>query len=327
MIKIISTLGPSSYKIKILNSLKKLKVDIFRINLSHTNINQIEKKIIYLKKNKIKNICLDSEGAQIRTTNVKKSFFLKKNSVIKIFNNNKVSNSKNIYLTPKFNISDIKKDKIIDVGFENLKIKVNNFNINKSYINGKVIQSGIVESNKGCHINQKIKLNSLTHKDILALELSKKYKLKFFNISFVNNYKVILDAKKILGKKVKIISKIETRDGVNNLKQICKHSYAILIDRGDLSRFYPIEKIPLIQEYIVNIAKKNKTPVYVATNLLETMIKKNTPTRAESNDIYSTIKQGCKGLVLAAETAIGNFPIESIYFLKKCIKVFKTSKL
>ena len=76
--KIICTLGPSSYSKRVLDNLKKEKVDIFRINLSHTQKNQIKSKILYLKKNKIKNICIDTEGAQIRTTECKKKYYLKK---------------------------------------------------------------------------------------------------------------------------------------------------------------------------------------------------------------------------------------------------------
>ena len=100
-IKIICTLGPASYKKQILNNLKKLKVDILRINLSHTKISDIKKKILYLKKNKVKNICIDTEGAQIRTTKVNKKFFLKKNKLIKISNLNYFSNDKVINLYPK----------------------------------------------------------------------------------------------------------------------------------------------------------------------------------------------------------------------------------
>ena len=82
-IKIICTLGPTSFKKNVLQNLKKQKIDIFRINLSHTNQNKIESTIIYLKKNNIKNICLDSEGAQIRTTICKKKYFLKLNKIVK----------------------------------------------------------------------------------------------------------------------------------------------------------------------------------------------------------------------------------------------------
>ena len=96
-----------------------------------------------------------------------------------------------------------------------------------------------------------------------------------------------------------------------------------MIDRGDLSRYIPIEQIPLAQEQIINFLNRFKKPTYVATNLLETMIQESLPTRAESHDVYSTLKQGAMGLVLAAETAIGKDPIACIQFLKKCIKEFK----
>ena len=99
----------------------------------------------------------------------------------------------------------------------------------------------------------------------------------------------------------------------------------MLIDRGDLSRYVPIEKIPIAQDSVIKFSKKINKPTYVATNLLETMIKESLPTRAESHDIYSTLKQGAKGLVLAAETAIGDNPVECVRFLKRCIKVCKNN--
>ena len=123
-----------------------------------------------------------------------------------------------------------------------------------------------------------------------------------------------------------LISKVETHNAIRNLKKISRLTNAILIDRGDLSREVPIEKIPMAQEHIVQTSKKNRTPVYVATNLLETMINDLSPTRAESHDIYSTLKQGAFGLVLAAETAVGKHPIECVKFLKKCIKNFNKMK-
>ena len=121
-----------------------------------------------------------------------------------------------------------------------------------------------------------------------------------------------------------LISKIETLNAIKNLKKISIFSNAILIDRGDLSREVSIEKIPLAQKYIVDFAKKSNIPVYIATNLLETMVKDLSPTRAESHDIYSTLNQGAFGLVLA-ETAIGKYPVECVKFLKKCIKIYNKS--
>ena len=99
-----------------------------------------------------------------------------------------------------------------------------------------------------------------------------------------------------------------------------------MIDRGDLSRYVPIEKIPIAQESIIKQSIKLNTPTYVATNLLENMIKENEATRAESHDIYSTLKEGAEGLVLAAETAIGKNPVECVRFIKRCLMVYNKNK-
>ena len=324
--KIICTLGPSSFKKIILNRLKKLNVNIFRINMSHTSLINLEKIIIYLKKNKVKNICIDTEGAQIRTTKVKKKVFLKKNKLIKISNNNHFSNDKVINLYPKINLQEIKFNSLIYIGFENLVLKVKKTR-NKKTIIAKVINPGLLDSNKGVHTTNQIKLNSLTVKDINAIKIAKKYQIRHYAMSFVNKGNDVSYLRSLLKKNSVIISKIETLNALKNLSHISNHSDALLIDRGDLSRYISIDRIPAIQEGIAKFAKKKKVPLYVATNLLETMINETNPTRAESHDIYSTLNQGVKGLVLAAETAIGKDPAECVRFLKKCIKNFNKNKI
>ena len=325
-IKIICTLGPASFNKPMLKLLSKEKVDIFSINLSHTNTEDIEKKINYLKKNNIKNICIDTEGAQIRTTHTKKKYFIKKNNKIKIYNNTNLSNDKKIYLYPYFNLNHLKVGTKIDIGFNSLSVKVIKKNFLKGYILCNVLNEGHLDSKKGVHIHSKINLPCLTKKDKYALRLARKLNIKYYAISFVNNHKDLEEVKKITGNKSFIISKIETKNAIINLDKITNNSDALLIDRGDLSRYVPIEKIPVAQENIINKSIKLGKPTYVATNLLESMIKENQATRAESHDIYSTLKEGATGLVLAAETAIGKNPIECVRFTKKCIAVYKRNK-
>jgi pyruvate kinase len=325
-IKIICTLGPSSFNRSTLKSLSKEKVDIFRINLSHTNVDQIKKKIKYLKRNNIKNICIDTEGAQMRTTHTKKKYFIKKNSIIKIHNKNEFSNNKNIYLYPYFDLNYLKLGTKIDIGFNSLSIQIIKKNSLKKYLSCKVIKSGYLESKKGVHIHSKVNLPCLTEKDKFALKLAKKLKIKYFAISFVNRHEDLEEVKNITGNESFIISKIETKNAITNLDKITKNSDALLIDRGDLSRYVPIEKIPMAQEIIIKQSKKFNKPTYVATNLLENMIIETQPTRAESHDIYSTLKEGATGLVLAAETAIGTNPLECVKFLKRCISVYERNK-
>ena len=122
--------------------------------------------------------------------------------------------------------------------------------------------------------------------------------------------------------KEKKIYKIETSQALNNFKSLKKISNDFLIDRGDLSKEITIEKIPYAQRKIFK-TKKTKNNIYIATNLLESMIEKPFPTRAEANDIYNAIEMGAAGLVLAAETAVGKYPENCLDFLKKIIRQFK----
>lgn len=327
-LKIICTIGPSSSTSLILKKLKKEGVNIFRINMSHTKLSKLPIILKNLKKNIGKNnICIDTEGAQLRTTLVKKKVFIKKNKILKIFNEDYLSNNKNIYLYPKFDILSIPKHTKIFVGFDGIILKIIKKDYKKNYLIAKVLSSGFLDSNKGVHIDKKIKLDCLTRKDYSAIEFAKKQGINKFAMSFVNSGKDVDKIRKIIGYKSFLISKIETLNAIKNFEQISNSSNAVLIDRGDLSREVPIEKIPLAQENIIKLSKKNKIPVYVATNLLETMIKDVSPTRAESHDIYSTLKQGSSGLVLAAESAIGINPVECVIFLKKCINAFRIKKI
>ena len=217
-IKIICTLGPSSFKKSILFKFKILWVNIFRINLSHTNKKDISKKIDFLRKNKIKNN-LDTEGAQIRTTIITKKKYLNKNKIIKLFNRDKNSDAKNISLFPKFDIFSLKKGIIIDIGFDNLRLKVIK-KFNKKYATAKVIKPGHLESRKGVHIHKNIYIPPFTEKDEYAIKLASKKNIKYFALSFVNNHKDVVSLKKKLKRNFIIISKIETLNPIDDLKNM-----------------------------------------------------------------------------------------------------------
>ena len=321
-IKVICTIGPATFQKKKLLNLKNLKVDLFRINLSHTKIEDLKKRIQSLQHLNIKKICVDTEGAQIRTTIVKKKLF-KLNQIIN-FNLKKKNSGNNIGLYPNFNFGYLKTKAIISIGFENLKLEVTK--IKKNTFKAIVVSGGYVESNKGVHVNQYIKLNGVTDKDVEAIKIARKLNVKNFALSFANNKQDVVNFRKLIGKKSDLISKIETKMALNNLSEIIKNSNKILIDRGDLSRYIPIERIPIVQMQILKKANLMKRKCYVATNLLETMVQNDQPTRAESNDIFSTLEKGADGLVLAAETAMGNYPIECVQFIKKCIQTYKNYK-
>ena len=190
----------------------------------------------------------------------------------------------------------------------------------------KCVSSGFLETNKGVHVqNRKIKINFLTNKDYKAIEIAKKNKIENFALSFTNNCEDIKNFNKLLPNKIKYF-KLETKEALQNFKQMTKIANFFLIDRGDLSRDVEISKIPIAQRFIFK-NKNNKNQIAIATNFLESMIQNPSPTRAEANDIYNSLEMGESALVLAAETAIGKYPIKCVNFLKSIIKNFNKNRL
>lgn len=286
--------------------------------MSHIKVSNLSKQIDFIRKYSNIPICIDTEGSQIRTK-VKRKISFKKGQKGKLYKKNKIFN----FYPPEV-YSDIKQGDIYDVGFDNLKIKI--IKKKEDFSIFKAISSGKLESNKGVHcINRLVKLNYLTNKDIEAIKIGKIKKIKNYALSFTRNETDMIKFNKLLAKSRKIF-KLETKNAIKNLKKMFKHGKDFLIDRGDLSKEVSIENIPYYQRKILSKAKKNNKNVFVATNCLESMINNPYPTRAEANDIYNILELDAKGLVLAAETAIGKYPYESILFLKRMIKIYLTKK-
>ena len=233
-----------------------------------------------------------------------------------------ISRNKNISFYPPYIFHKLKRGDIIKIDFDSVAIKVLK-KINDKKWKAKVISEGYIGSNKGADLNRNINLKSITDKDLSAINIAKSMGIKHYSFSFADSKKSIIKLKRYTGKKAIIISKIESKKGLKNLKDILSESNAIIIDRGDLSREIPIYKIPTMQRKIINIARTKNIPTYVATNLLENMILKKDPTRAEVNDVISTLEMGAAGLVLAAETAIGKYPVQTVEMINFLIKEFQ----
>ena len=317
-IEIFCTLGPSSFNKNFLKFVDK-KISLLRLNMSHIQPKDLSKHIKFIKKYTTTPICIDTEGAQIRTK-TKKIINFKKNQKFKIYKNNN-----KIMFYPPDTFQKLKIGDELDIGFNDLKARIIKKNL--KFMTLKTISAGIFENNKGVNLNNReIKLNYLTEKDFKAIEIAKKFNIKFFALSFTNTQEDIIKFNQILPKQKKIF-KIETKKAVSNINKLFKFANNFLIDRGDLSKSINIENIPTAQRQIIkkSLKYKNKN-IYIATNFLETMLYQKSPTRAEANDIYNSLEMGARGLVLAAETAIGKYPDMAVMFLKKMIKVFKKNR-
>ena len=319
---IIATIGPSCDNISKLLELKKAGVDIFRVNMSHSTLEDLRKYAKIGLKNNIR-IGLDTEGSQIRT-NLQglESLKIRKGQEFKIYNDFSTSeNASGIALYPEDTIFNLDVGSIIRLDFNGATALL--VNKNKNYLDCKCLSEGEIGNNKGVDIlNKKIALPDFTKKDLESFKELEKLGIKDVFISFCKSKDAVLKLK-TFSENINVISKIECKESIHNLHSICEASDAVLIDRGDLTREINIMDIPFAQRGIVKVANFYEKPCYIATNIFESLINGNLPTRAELNDVVGTLEMGAAGLVLAAETAIGEKPLLCVEIIKELIHRYK----
>jgi len=324
MTKIIVTLGPSTNTFEHVSMIKSKGVDFVRINMSHSTLDDLKYYIELSKKANIPFI-IDTEGSQVRTGNLSlESIIFKENDKIQLHKQEIIGNKNKISLRPQQIIDQLMDGDILYIDFDTLVLRISDVStLSNGYINGTVISSGALGKNKGIVIDplvpRKYDIPTLSKKDVEAIKIGLNNNIKYVAASFIRNGDAVKYVRNISYGKMEIISKIECMDALENLDEIIHESDFLLIDRGDLSKEIPIEKIPFTQKIILNRANKQNTNVFVATNLLESMITNRKPTRAEVHDIINTIVDGAYGLTMAAETAIGKNPIGCINMLNKII--------
>lgn len=316
--QVICTIGPASLDKNILNRFKERGVSFFRINLSHTPKEDIEKTIKILKEIGVP-IILDTEGLQVRSGNINEIDF-KEGDIVKLHNSAKKCDSSNLVLNPLKVADKLRNGDLIAVDFNSVLLKVyDTSSMKKGYILCKVIIGGKIGGRKAVVIDSPFfKLPPFSDKDLFAVNLAKNYGITHFTLSFMESAEDVLFFKKNYPQSI-VFSKIESKKGLENFVNIAKESDGILIDRGDLSHQVPIERVPLIQKFLINKIKKLGKKVFVATNTLETMSSSLKPNRAEVNDIINTLLDGASGIALTKETAVGNYPVETVNMLMTLI--------
>lgn len=324
--EILCTLGPASLNQRTIQRLEQSGATLFRINLSHTKLVDLRRIIETIRAATEVPICLDTEGAQIRTGEfVDRSINLRDNTLVRVHYRRVPADDKNFNLYPLDIARSLELGDFISIDFNSALAQV--IGKESDCVLMRVLQGGLVGQNKAVTVERDIPLPPLTEKDVAALTLGREMDLSHFALSFASRGEDVQTIRGIVGEDAFIISKIESRSGLQHLEEIASGSDALLIDRGDLSRQVPIELLPQTQKSIIQRARAVGCRVYVATNLLESMVSTPTPTRAEVNDIYNTLTDGADGLVLAAETAIGKYPIQCASMVSKIIHGFRYNEV
>jgi len=307
---------------RIIARLEQLGVTLFRINLSHTKIKDLPNVIEFIQKRTQVPLCLDSEGAQVRTGDlISKEIHVRENSTVKVHKKHVPGDEHNFNLYPQEAVDLLEVGDFVSIDFNAVLVQVVEKDDNTATL--RVLNGGKIGQNKAVTIERDVTLPALTEKDKEAFKIGREMGIKHVALSFANHASDIEEIRAIAGEDVFLISKIECKNGLLNLDEIADKSDALLIDRGDLSRQEPIERIPWLQKAIIKRSKELNRKVYVATNLLESMITSSDPTRAEVNDVTNTLIDGADGLVLAAETAVGHDPIGCASMIVKLIQQFE----
>ena len=335
--KIIATIGPASSSSEIMEKMVTEGVDVFRINFSHAKHNEV-KKIIKRVRDIDKKLSLntaiiaDLQGPKLRIGKMRKNSSLKLGDKITIdCKSQLVGSSKKLYVNYKNLAKDINEGEKILLDDGKIILKTLSTN-KKDLINAEVIQGGKVSSNKGFNLpNTKVSLSPLTDKDIKDAILAIKENVDWLALSFVRKKGDIENLIKIIDKKsdyrIPIIAKIEKPEALKNIDEIIKVSSGLMVARGDLGVELQSSEIPLIQKRLVAKAKKERIPVIIATQMMESMMSSMSPSRAEVNDVANSVMDGADAVMLSGETSVGEYPIEVIKTMASIINKVENSNL
>ncbi len=322
-IQILCTLGPASMKPEIIRELDARNVDLFRINLSHTPLERVEPSIELVQACSSTPICLDTEGAQVRCGEVADGVVLDEGSEIELSADRVVGTESSVTLWPDSLFDALTVGSRLEIDFDGAALRVTE--VSERRARAIVTNAGRMRSNKGVTVDPPPDLPALSPKDVAAIELGSRHGIADYALSFAADADDVARIRSLAPQGSNIIAKIESRTGVENMDAIIDAADAVLIDRGDLSREVPFELVPYVQKTVIRHANRWNRRVYVATNLLESMVTGRVPTIAESNDIANTLLDGVHGLVLAAETAVGIDPVGSVDIVLRGIRAFERS--
>ena len=329
--KIVATIGPAVDSSKGIKRLLELGVNIFRLNTSHGTMED------HLEKFKtIRSVCdkydynaaimIDLQGPKIRVGNLEKDIELKTGQKA-IFAHN--STEKDIIPVDYEGIAnDVSKGNKILLDDGKIQAIVKDVQDNKVYV--EITNGGILKPRKGLNIpGATNSLNAVTKRDIEFIKFAVENKADYIALSFVRTKEDVLLAKKHINDlkaDIPIISKLEKPQAIENLESIVSVSDCIMVARGDLGiELSPVE-VPICQKQIIEECNKQKKPVIVATQMLESMINEPIPTRAESSDVANAILDGADAVMLSGETSVGKFAFEAVETMAKIAKTVENSE-
>ena len=330
--KIVATIGPASFDESIIIKMADKGLSTVRINTAHIDpgyITEVSKMIykINSEHNKKLGIMVDLKGPELRTGKFPGGTLTIESG--KIYNMSDGDSIKSD-ISINYKISQyIDKDTIIAINDGRVRFNVNS--LENGIIKVRAMDNGILHDRSRVNIPGKyIELGVLTDRDKLFIEESLKNNVNFYALSFVQSRENVYELQDyIFDRKGQgdIISKIETKNGYDNIESIVKVSDFIMVARGDLGVELPLKEVAMAQKRIIDISHKYAVPTIVATQMLESMVNSDSPTRAEVSDVTNAILDDTDALMLSEETAMGKYPVEAVTYLYEISKYVESQAM
>ena len=334
--KIVATLGPACSDREIMKDMMAAGVNVFRINFSHADYAVVEqnvKTIRSLNKELDYNVAVlaDLQGPKLRVGVMQEGVELKVNDLFTFTTNNCEGTQEKAYMTYQHFPQDVKAGERILVDDGKLLFEVISTN-GKDEVVTKVLRGGTLKSKKGVNLpNTNVSQPALTKKDVKDALFAISLEVDWIALSFVRTADDLDLLNKLIADnstyKIPVIAKIEKPEALLNISKICSHCDGLMVARGDLGVEIPMEEVPLVQKSLVAQAKKARIPVIIATQMMETMIENQVPTRAEVNDVANSIMDGADAVMLSGETSVGKYPLEVIKKMRSIIEKVENSAL
>lgn len=322
--KIVATLGPASNDEQVMRKLVEAGVNVFRLNFSHGShedqrarfnlIRSLEEEFDYPI-----GILMDLQGPKLRIgTFAEGKITLKKGDTFNLYLERRVGDQEGVSLPHKeiFDVLEAGHELLVDDGKVRLKVT----QASPLVAVTTVVVGGVISDRKGVNVPDKqLPISALTEKDRADLEFGLELGVDWVALSFVQRPEDIIEARNLVNGRAGVLAKLEKPSALDQLHRIIELSDAVMVARGDLGVELPPERVPAIQKRIVETARSLGRPVIVATQMLESMINSPIPTRAEASDVATAIYDGADAVMLSAETAAGQYPLEAVEVMGRII--------
>lgn len=328
--KIVATIGPASWDEATLRELFAAGVNVCRLNFSHGDYDSHRETMNRIKKvreemNLPIAIMLDTKGPEIRTVTFKGGeATLQEGADFALYAHEWEGDEAGVAITYGELYKDVAPGQMIlmDDGLLALEVEA----VEDTTIHTKVLNGGVIKDHKGINVpGASIQLPALTEKDVADIRFGIEEGVDFIAASFIRKKDDLLAIRDVLethgGEGIKVIAKIENKEGIDNMDAIASFADGIMVARGDMGVEIETERVPLVQKQLIERAIDEGIPVITATQMLDSMIRNPRPTRAEVGDVANAIIDGTSAVMLSGETAGGKYPVEAVKTMAKVCAV------